>query len=103
MKTPPDPDSKDLVVVAGKSSRRKRGETHLIARADKPCDLSHTHSACSGTETLAMIERALSRLAHGTYGQCVSCGAEISLSRLEQNPAVETCASCAPDVHFKAH
>lgn len=103
MKTPPDPERKDSVVVAGKSSRRKRGETHLIARAEKACDLSHTHSGGSGTETLAMIERALFRLSQGTYGQCLSCGTEISLTRLDQNPAVETCLSCASHVHFKAH
>jgi len=103
MKTPPDPDPKDLAVVAGKSSRRKRGDRHLIARAEYACDLPYTHSACNGTETLALIERALHRLADGTYGQCTSCGAEISLSRLEQNPAVETCATCDSPARFKAH
>jgi len=103
MKTPPDPDSKDLVVAAGKSSRRKRGETRLIARTDLACDLPHTHCESSGTETLALIERALGRLAAGTYGHCVSCGTDISLSRLDQNPAVETCAACNAPAEFKAH
>lgn len=103
MKTPTDPDPKDLAVVAGKSTRRKRGETDLIAEAKLACPLSQSHSARNGTETLAMIERALFRLADGTYGQCVSCGSEISVTRLDQNPAVETCVSCKTPISFKAH
>lgn len=103
MKTPTDPDVKDLADVAGKSTRRKRGETDLIAEANLACPLSHTHSARNGTETLALIERALYRLADGTYGTCVSCGTDISVSRLDQNPAVETCIACDAPVSFKAH
>ena len=102
MKTPTDPDVKELAVVAGKSTRRKRGETDLIAEAKLSCSLSHTHSGRNGTETLALIERALYRLADGTYGTCVSCGAEISVERLDQNPAIETCASCDAPAPFKA-
>lgn len=103
MKTPTDPDLKGLAVVAGKSSRRTRAEKDLIAEADLACPAPHSHSACNGTETLALIERALFRLADGTYGQCVSCGTEISLFRLDQNPAVETCVSCDAPASFKAH
>ena len=103
MKTPTDPDLKGLAVVAGKSTRRKRGETDLIAEANLTCSMPHTHSVGNGTETLASIERALYRLADGTYGTCVVCGADISVARLDQNPAVETCASCDPPPAFKAH
>lgn len=103
MKTPTDPDLRGLAVVAGKSSRRKRGETDLIAEADLACPLPHSRSECSGTETLAMIERALFRLADGTYGHCISCGMTISVSRLDQNPVVETCISCDAPASFKAH
>lgn len=103
MKTPTDPDFKGLAVVAGKSSRRKRAENDLIAEADLTCSVAHTHGARNGTETLAMIERALFRLADGTYGRCISCGAEISVERLDQNPAIETCTSCDAPAAFKAH
>ncbi len=103
MKTPTDPELKELAVVAGKSTRRKRGETDLIAEAKLTCPVPHTHSARNGTETLALIERALFRLADGTFGNCVSCGAQISVARLDQNPAVETCASCDAPAPFKAH
>jgi len=103
MKTPTDPDVKDLADVAGKSTRRKRGATDLITEANLACPLPHTHSARNGTETLASIERALYRLTDGTYGKCVTCGADIDISRLDQNPAVETCKSCDPLPAFKAH
>ncbi len=101
MKTPTDPDLKDLAVVAGKSTRRKRGETDLIAEAKYACPSSLSER--NGTETLALIERALFRLADGTYGQCVSCGDKISVTRLDHNPAIETCASCEAPITFKAH
>ena len=102
MKMPPDPMNKDLVAAMGNPSRRKRDEERRIARAETTCVSPHTQSECSGTETLASIERALSRLASGTYGICVSCGADISLARLERNPAVDTCSNCASQVVFKA-
>jgi len=102
MKTPLDPLTKDLAVALGKDARRRR-DGHRTARAEP----SHVHTvpdtSCNGTETLAKIERALVRLSSGTYGLCLSCGTDISLTRLDQNPAVETCASCNGAVHFKAH
>lgn len=103
MKTPLDPEGKDLAVAAGKSSRRKRAETGLIARVESACELSHPQCNHSGTETLALIERALVRLSAGTYGKCLSCGSDISVARLDQNPAIETCISCADEVQFRAH
>ena len=102
MKTPLYPLAGGLGDARGKKTREKRDEE--LRNADTlPCAPQHTLSGCSGTETLASIERALLRLASGTYGTCVSCGADISLHRLEQNPAVETCDSCADRAPFKAH
>ena len=102
MKTPPDPREKDLAAALGKAPRRKRDADSHIARAEIHCAAPHTHSGCSGTETLAMIERALLRLSRGTYGICVSCGDDIGLQRLDHNPAVETCHACGEAVIFKA-
>ena len=103
MKMPLDPLQQDLAAAEGIDSRKKREEVTRRARAKKGCATTHTFDECSGTETLAMIERALLRLASGTYGTCVSCGADISLKRLEQNPAVETCDACCSKPKFKAH
>ena len=102
MKTPLYPPLGGLGDARGKMTREKRDEELRNADA-QPCAPQHTLNGCSGTETLASIERALLRLASGTYGVCVSCGADISLRRLEQNPAVETCDSCAERAPFKAH
>ena len=41
------------------------------------------------------IERALERLAAGTYGVCERCGNPISVARLEAMPATTTCITCA--------
>lgn len=41
------------------------------------------------------IERALTKLAEGTYGTCDACGAPISLGRLKAMPEGVLCLSCA--------
>ncbi len=40
------------------------------------------------------IERALKRIALGTYGVCVSCGQPIERERLEAHPTANRCAAC---------
>ena len=102
MKTPFYPPAGGLVDARGNKTREKRDEKLRDADAE-PCAPGHTLSGCNGTETLASIERALLRLTSGTYGICVSCGADISLRRLEQHPAIETCDACSDTVQFKAH
>jgi RNA polymerase-binding transcription factor DksA len=42
------------------------------------------------------IRLALDRIAHGTYGKCISCGQEIAKARLQALPFVGTCMQCAP-------
>jgi DnaK suppressor protein len=56
----------------------------------------HTEiSAASSSTALLNIERALNRLATGTYGSCESCGAAIAVERLEAIPYTTTCFACA--------
>ena len=43
---------------------------------------------------LARIERALSRLDHGGYGDCLECGTPIPIKRLLAQPAAELCLAC---------
>jgi DnaK suppressor protein len=40
-------------------------------------------------------DRAVRRLAEGTYGRCVRCGNAIPAERLDALPAAETCIGCA--------
>ena len=44
--------------------------------------------------TLYQIERALGRIADGTYGQCESCQGEITMKRLVVRPFSSLCISC---------
>ncbi|MDR3762850.1 MAG: TraR/DksA family transcriptional regulator [Acidobacteriota bacterium] len=43
---------------------------------------------------LQMVERALSNIADGTYGECAVCGEEINLRRLEAVPWARHCIAC---------
>jgi RNA polymerase-binding transcription factor DksA len=43
---------------------------------------------------LASIERALNRLAKGTFGVCQTCGAPIDSERLSVLPYAEQCIDC---------
>ncbi len=40
------------------------------------------------------IERALEKLAEGSYGRCDSCGGEITPERLEALPSATLCVAC---------
>lgn len=41
------------------------------------------------------IDAALIRLNEGEYGYCAGCGEDIPIKRLELDPTVATCVSCA--------
>jgi DnaK suppressor protein len=53
--------------------------------------------ALGGTllDTLREIEDALRKFDDGTYGQCESCGNQITEARLEAMPAARLCINCA--------
>lgn len=44
---------------------------------------------------LAAVNRAVDRLAAGSYGVCTRCGNDIGEARLDALPAAETCIACA--------
>lgn len=46
-------------------------------------------------EMLARIKSALIRIDDGEYGECIECLQEIPLARLEIDPSIEYCVSCA--------
>lgn len=56
-------------------------------------DVSHAEVA-RDVEELTDIEGALQRLAAGSYGQCVRCGASIPAARLEAYPTAKRCLPC---------
>ena len=48
-----------------------------------------------GQHEIRQIEVALTRIAAGTYGICVSCGAAIAEDRLDLVPSAPLCHDCA--------
>lgn len=46
-------------------------------------------------QRLMLIEAALKRFDAGDYGYCTECDEEIPLGRLDVDPAVPRCVSCA--------
>ena len=44
---------------------------------------------------IQQIEKALKRIAEGTYGVCTQCGADIDPKRLKALPDATRCISCA--------
>jgi DnaK suppressor protein len=49
----------------------------------------------SGIQEIKQIRQALNRIAEGTYGVCVECGADIDPKRLMALPNATRCISCA--------
>ncbi len=47
------------------------------------------------TREIASVQRALTRIENGTYGECVRCGAAIAPKRLEARPEAALCIECA--------
>jgi len=43
---------------------------------------------------LVAVQRALERVAGGTYGHCSNCDAHQPIARLEADPAAERCLNC---------
>lgn len=46
---------------------------------------------------LKKIDHALTQITAGTFGQCETCGEEISLKRLEARPETTLCIRCKED------
>jgi len=65
------------------------GTTEAVER------ISTTATARSIATSLADTDRALAKLAEGTYGICDVCGEAIPAERLEARPATATCVGCS--------
>ena len=50
--------------------------------------------ANNSRDTLLQVERALTRLAEGTYGRCERCGSDIPKPRLQAFPRATLCLAC---------
>ncbi len=57
--------------------------------------ISSTAAARSIASSIAEVERALAKLAGGTYGTCDRCGRPIPQERLEAIPWAALCVDCS--------
>ena len=57
--------------------------------------ISTTAAARALAATLADVDRALAKVAEGTYGRCDSCGRRITKERLEAVPTTALCLACS--------
>jgi DnaK suppressor protein len=81
------PPDETAAVAFGK--RIGDGTTEAVER------LSTTATARSMAGSLREVERALAKLADGTYGTCDGCGQVIAPERLEARPATPWCVRCS--------
>lgn len=51
---------------------------------------------------IAAVQAALKRLADGEFGECVGCGGDIDLRRLQANPTATHCIDCAVEQEIQA-
>jgi DnaK suppressor protein len=70
--------------VMDRKDQAEREQTSALAEAEEQRDWGE----------LARVERALSRLDHGGYGDCLECGTPIPIQRLLAQPAAELCVAC---------
>ena len=63
------------------------------AKADESFDIDVALQEREAAELLA-IDQALARVADGSYGLCVQCGASIPAARLHARPTAERCVDC---------
>ncbi|MEK7252066.1 MAG: TraR/DksA C4-type zinc finger protein, partial [Actinomycetota bacterium] len=76
--------------TVGFGKRIGDGTTEAVER------LSTTAAARSLTRSLADIDRALVKIADGTYGICDCCRRPIAPARLAALPATAHCVDCKP-------
>jgi DnaK suppressor protein len=85
------------------ASKTLGGEIHLDPD-DFPdeIDLASSESALAFTgrlrareaTLLVKIDRAIEKIAEGTFGICENCGEKIGVKRLEARPVAELCIEC---------
>lgn len=75
--------------AVGFGKRVGDGTTEAVER------LTTTATARSLHRSLTDVDRALERIADGTYGTCEVCGRDIPGERLEALPASSRCVDCA--------
>jgi len=80
---------RDPMAAVSFGKRVGEGTTQAVER------IAQVSAAKSLDAKLRDVERALVKLADGTYGTCDRCGGPIGTERLEAIPSAVRCVSCA--------
>jgi DnaK suppressor protein len=89
----------DVVMMKGGLRTAGRAEASLVGdkgeMAAQTFEMERRHVLLRHTKNqMAEVERALEKIAKGTYGLCDSCGETIPSARLEILPQTGFCAGC---------
>ena len=75
---------------------------HMDDLSSEAFDQEFTLSLMENEEdTLQMIDEALARIRHKTFGTCIECNGIITKKRLEALPYAPTCIRCAEKLEQK--
>jgi DnaK suppressor protein len=86
----------DLAGVVAASAGANADDEHDPEGATIAFERAQTAALLARTEDrIAELDRALDRLAAGTYGICARCGEPIGAERLAARPDAATCIRCA--------
>lgn len=77
-------------------------DTKDAARKQENLDVRRAEVQRDETE-LADVVAALQRMADGSYGECIDCGQEIDVRRLQARPESMRCIACKEKVEAAAH
>jgi DnaK suppressor protein len=98
-----------LTVLRGGAVGRAEASTeHFATREDTPAaansarDLEFALDA-HDTAEIAAVDAALQRIADGSYGECVNCGADITEARLKAAPEASRCIHCQEKLEKATH
>ena len=90
--------------ILNKTNEFRQEQSNTVTVSDEAeaasIDLSNTisiHLHERDRSSLYMIERALSKISDGTYGQCESCSGAINIRRLQARPFTTLCLECMED------
>lgn len=75
------------------AAEAREHESDDWAQAEAERDLSIALEERESAELVA-IDEALRRVADGSYGLCIDCGASITTARLHANPTALRCVGC---------
>jgi len=84
-------NTQDNPALLGLRNRMDEIDDWAVADLETALDVAEV---ARDAEELQEVEAALRRMAGGTYGACLECGAPIPQARLAVNPAAPRCIAC---------